>query len=98
MPIDVQSNQGVSRTYGFVQHATTSAKRDLYPEYTSLGQVPPGHYLVLLPLYVARDGQELMYNGKWYIVRRVEQIRMGKTLIYDRCICEERGVADQWGK
>lgn len=98
VPIDVQDEQSVTRVYGFVEHATTSARRYLFPEYTSLGQVPPGHYLILLPLHTVNDGQQLMYDGKWYIVRRMEQVWVGKTAIYDRCICEERGVTDQWGR
>lgn len=98
VPIDVQYTQGVTRVYGFVEHATTSARRYLFPEYTSLGQVPPGHYLILLPLHTAREGQEMMYDGKWYIVRRAERVWMGKIALYDRCICEERGVSGQWGK
>ncbi len=98
VPIDVQYTAGVSRAYGFVQHATASARRYLFPEYTPLGQVPQGHFLILLPLQIAREGQQLMYDGKWYIVRRLERVWLGKSAIYDRCICEERGETDLWGK
>lgn len=98
VPIQVQYTTETVTMYGFVEHATTSARRYLFPEYTPLGQVPQGHYLILLPLHTAQEGQQMMYDGKWYIARRVERIWLGKKAIYDRCICEERGESDQWGK
>lgn len=96
--ITVQETSGVSVTYGFVQHTATSARKHLLPEYTPLGELPQGHYLMLLPLYAVQVGKQVMYNGKWYIVRRVERVWLGKTAIYDWCLCEERGEADTWGK
>ena len=62
-----------------------------------MGEIPQGHYLMLLPLHEVQVGQMMMYNSKWYIVRRVERVWLGKTAIYDWCLCEERGLADQWG-
>lgn len=98
VPITVQGSTESYTVYGFVQHTATSARRHLLPEYTPLGQVPQGHYLMLLPLYQANVGQMLMFNGKWYITRRVERVWLGKKPVYDWCLCEERGEADQWGK
>lgn len=94
----VQKTSGVSTVYGFVQHTATSARKHLLPEYTSLGELPQGHYLMLLPLYSVQVGELVMYNGSWYIMRRVERVWLGKTAIYDWCLCEERGESDTWGK
>ena len=97
VPITVETSVGTSIIRGFVQHTATSARRHLLPEYTPLGEIPQGHYLMLLPLYGVQVGQMLMYNGKWYIVRRVERVWLGNTAIYDWCLSEERGEKDQWG-
>lgn len=96
--LQVQAASGTYTLYGFVQHAATSARKYVLPEYTPLGELPQGHYLILLPAYEARLGQLIMYNGRWQIVRRVERVWFGKTAIYDWCLCEERGEADAWGK
>ena len=94
----VQENYGISQTYGFVQHTATSARRHLLPEYIPLGELPQGHYLMLLPLDAVSVGKMVMYNGNWYIVRRVERVWLGKNAVYDWCLCEERGEEDSWGQ
>ena len=98
VPIKVEVSSGSYTIYGFVQHTATSARKHLLPEYTPLGEVPQGHYLMLLPVSEVQVGKQLMYNGKWYIVRRLERVWLGSTAIYDWCLCEERGERDQWGQ
>lgn len=98
VPVTVQETSGVSTVRGFVRHTATSARKHLLPEYTPLGELPQGHYLMLLPLYAVSVGKLVMYNGRWYIVRRVERVWLGRKAIYDWCLCEERGEADTWGK
>ena len=84
--------------YGFVHHTASSARKHLLPEYTPLGELPQGHYLVLLPAHCVKVGQLLMHDGRWHIVRRIERIYMGSKATYDWCLCEKRGVADTWGE
>ena len=98
VPILLQTTEGTETLYGFVQHTATSARKYLLPEYTPLGELPQGHYLILLPLYSAKVGQLLMHDGRWHIVRRIERIYVGSRAIYDWCLCEKRGEADTWGK
>ena len=98
VPIKVEAASGSYTVHGFVQHTATSARKHLLPEYTPLGEVPQGHYLMLLPLGEVQVGRQLMYNGKWYIVRRIERVWLGNAAIYDWCLCEERGEWDQWGR
>ena len=98
VPILLQTTEGTETLYGFVQHTATSARKHLLPEYTPLGELPQGHYLILLPLYSAKVGQLLMHDGRWHIVRRIERIYVGSKAIYDWCLCEKRGEADTWGK
>lgn len=98
VPITVQETSGISITYGFLENMATSAKRHILPEYSPLGQIPQGHYLMLLPINKVRVGKQVMYNGKMYIMRRVERVCLGSTAIYDWCLCEERGETDKWGQ
>ena len=98
VPILLQTTEGTETLYGFVQHTATSTRKYLLPEYTPLGELPQGHYLILLPLYSAKVGQLLMHDGRWHIVRRIERIYVGSRAIYDWCLCEKRGEADTWGK
>lgn len=98
VPITVEGSSGYHSVYGFVRHTATSANKHLLPEYTPLGELPQGHYLIMLPRNVASVGNLLMYNDVWHIVRRVERVWLGKSAIYDWCLCEERGEADTWGR
>lgn len=98
VPVLIQENNGESETRGFIQHTATSARRHLLPEYSPLGELPPGHYLMLLPLNRVSVGTMVMHNRKWYIVRRVEPVWLGNTAVYDWCLCEERGEMDLWGR
>ena len=84
---------------GFVQHTATSARRYVLPEYTSLGKLPRGHYLMLLPLQpgIVPD-DTLHYGSKWFLVRRVEKVWFGDEELYCWCLCEEEGEADRWGE
>lgn len=94
----VQKTAGPQILSGFVQRAATSARKYMLPEYSPLGELPVGHYVFLLPLDYVRMGELVMYNGRWHIVRRIERVWLGKTALYDWCLCEQRGEADKWGK
>ena len=98
VPIEAQSGDRTLQTQGFVHYTATSARKHLLPNNTPLGQVPPGHCRILLPRYSVATGDLLCYDNTWYIVRLVERVWLGKEAIYDRCLCEERGAYDQWGK
>ena len=98
VPIEAQSGGVLLRTWGFVHYTATSARKHLLPNYAPLGQIPPGHCRILLPRYSVAEGDLVMYDNCYYIVRLVERVWLGKEAIYDRCLCEERGAYDQWGK
>lgn len=98
VPLEVYTRGKQAETVGFVQYSTTSARKHLLPNYTPLGQVPPGHCRILLPRRSVWEGDQIMYDSCWYIVRVVERVWLGNEEIYDRCLCEERGELDLWGK
>lgn len=97
-PLQLQTAEGAETVYGFVHHTASSARKHLLPEYTPLGEIPQGHYLMLLPVDRATIGQLVMHDGRWHIVRRIERIYVGSKALYDWCLCEKRGEADTWGE
>ena len=97
VPITVQTNNETYLVNGFVENAATSARKYLLSEYAPLGEIPQGYYVILLPRYEARLGREVMYGAKWCIIRRIEQIWFQDKVLYDWCLCEERGKPDIWG-
>ena len=97
VPITVQTNNETYLVNGFVENAATSARKYLLSEYAPLGEIPQGYYVILLPRYEARLGREVMYGTKWCIIRRIEQIWFQDKVLYDWCLCEERGKPDIWG-
>ena len=97
VPITVQTDNETYLVNGFVENAATSARKYLLSEYASLGEIPQGYYVILLPRYEARLGREVMYGAKWCIIRRIEQIWFQDKVLYDWCLCEERGKPDTWG-
>lgn len=97
VPITVQTDNETYLVNGFVENAATSARKYLLSEYASLGEIPQGYYVILLPRYEARLGREVMFGAKWCIIRRIEQIWFQDKVLYDWCLCEERGKPDTWG-
>ena len=98
-PMTLERSGGNVTVRGFVEHTATSARKYFLTHYTSLGENPQGYCLILLPqTYTPKVGDMLMYSGKWYILRKVEWIWFRDKTIYYRCLCEERGEDDRWGR
>ena len=97
VPILLQNSGETYEVNGFVKNGASSAKKYLLTEYTPLGEIPMGFFVVLLPRYEARVGKPLQYGDKWYIIRRVDGVRFRNEVLYDWCLCEERGRLDTWG-
>ena len=97
-PMRVQSGEQTAEIRGFIHYTATSARKHLLPNYAPLGQIPPGHCRLLLPRDSVREDDLVRYDNCRYLVRLVERVWLGNEAIYDRCLCEERGELDQWGK
>ena len=96
--IRINTGQSLAESWAFAHYTATTARKHLLPRYAPLGQVPPGHCRLLLPTYKVSEGYELYYDSRWYIVRTVERVWMAHEAIYDRCLCEEKGEDDTWGR
>ena len=94
----LEQASGDTTVYGFPQNTATAARKYVIPEYTPLGEVPQGQYLMLLPLEpMPAKGEVLAQGDKRYEVRRVERVWYRDEAIYCWCLCQEEGGADQWG-
>lgn len=64
----------------------------------ALGEVPQRQYLYLGPAApMAQAGDILELEGKGYVFRDTEPIRLGDRILYCRGICRETGGEDTWG-
>ena len=96
--VEINTGQSMAQSRAFVHYRATTARKHLLPKYAPLGQIPQGHCRLLMPAYSVQEGYEVSYDNRWYIVRLVEQVWLGDEAIYDRCLCEEKGANDQWGR
>ena len=97
-PVVVITSYDYVTIYGFAEHTATSARKYVLPEHSPLGELPRGHYLMLLPLtLVLKPGDSLMYSNHWYVVRRAEKVYFRDEALYYCCLCEEKGEPDLWG-
>lgn len=94
----VQGSVGTYLAYAFAQPRETAAGKWMLPGYTPLGRLPQRHYVICFPPRTMKEGNTLYYDEKWYIVRRLDHIPLRGKELYDRCLCEERGEGDSWGK
>ena len=97
VPIIVQNTGSTYEVYGFVKNGASSARKYLLTEYNPLGEIPMGFFVMLLPRNVAQVGRHVRYGDKWYIIRRFDEVRFHNQVLYNWCLCEERGRVDTWG-
>ena len=81
---------------GFLRRSGSQAPES---QMCALGEVPRGQYLYLGPAVpMAQAGDILELEGKGYVFRDTEPIRLGDRTLYCRGICRETGGEDTWGK
>ena len=63
-----------------------------------LGEIHRGQYICVLPISAqACAGDTLRIQGKFYKLRRVEEMFVKNKSIYRWCLCVEKGRDDNWG-
>lgn len=63
-----------------------------------LGEIHRGQYICVLPISVqAFAGDTLRIMGKFYKLRRVEEMFVKDQRVYRWCLCVEKGRDDDWG-
>ena len=62
-----------------------------------LGEIHRGQYICVLPISaLAGAGDTLRIMGKFYKLRRVEEMFVGGQSVYRWCLCVEKGGDDDW--
>ena len=95
--MQLQRGQVVSRFRGFLHHTGSKNWHNMEKVYSPLGQIPRGQYAFVVPadLDVA-VGDTLLWNGRSFAVRRVENVLYRNKSLYRWGLCVERGGSDTW--
>lgn len=63
-----------------------------------LGEIHRGQYICVLPISAqAAAGDALRIGGRFYKLRRVEEMFVKGQSVYRWCLCVEKGGDDNWG-
>ena len=82
-----------TRLRGFIQHSRSKSLQNMRKEFSPIGRTPNGQYVYIGPAQpAAAAGDELIFGGKVYILRRAERVWFRDTPIYTWGLCVEKGV------
>lgn len=82
---------------GLLQHFDGHAWANMQKEYSLLGDIPRGRYVLLVPMEPALEvGSILMQGEKRLILRRIETVRIGDKPLYRWGLCAERTREATW--
>ena len=77
--------------------AMEDGKNGTVRDFVSLGEIPRGQYICILPASVTvTAGNTVGMDGKQYEIRRAEIVRAGAVPVYYWCLCVEKGGEDLW--
>lgn len=82
---------------GFLQPSRSKSIQNLQKDFSPLGQIPNGMYVLLAPTCVdAKCGDTVLSGERSYELRRVERIMHGDKALYIWALCKEKGGEDTW--
>lgn len=82
---------------GFLLPSRSKSLQNLEKEFSPLGQVPDGMYVLLAPAHLeAECGDAVILGDKGYELRRVEKVIYGDKVLYIWALCREKGGEDIW--
>ena len=88
---------GTETVRGFFFSVNSQSWQNMDQSYSSLGEIPRGQYICVLPATAAAAaGDTLVVGEKTYQFRRVEDMRLRDDVLYRWCLCVERGGDDPW--
>ena len=81
-----------TRLRGLIQHSRSKSLQNMRQDFSPIGGVPGGQYVYIGPAQPAvAAGDELVFGGKVYILRRAERIWFRNTPLYTWGLCVEKG-------
>lgn len=88
---------GTETARGFFFSVNSQSWQNMDQSYSSLGEIPRGQYICVLPATAAAAaGDTVQVGEKTYQFRRVEDMRFRDDVLYRWCLCVERGGDDPW--
>jgi hypothetical protein len=97
-PVVVRSAEGAVRVHGIFQSVNSRSWQNMERMFFPLGEIHRGQYICVLPISVqAFAGDTLRIMGKFYKLRRVEEMFVKDQRVYRWCLCVEKGRDDDWG-
>ena len=98
IPARVQTRQGSFRGKVFFHSVNSRSWQNMERMFFPLGEIHRGQYICVLPISVqAFAGDTLRIMGKFYKLRRVEEMFVKDQRVYRWCLCVEKGRDDNWG-
>lgn len=82
---------------GFLQPSRSKSLQNLEKDFSSLGQIPDGMYVLLAPANISAESGDLVLMGEnAYELQRVEKMMYGDRVLYIWGLCREKGGEDTW--
>ncbi len=83
---------GQTLVRGILHHSGSKSLQNMQSAFSPLGQIPNGQYVYIGPANPCPEiGDRLVAGGLAYELRRVEQVRLGKAVLYTWGLCVEGG-------
>lgn len=84
---------------GFLQHSASVSQQNLKQEYSVLGRVPGGRYILIAPADVDLSRGDILKDGRLQVkLCRLETIYYQDKPLYRWGLCERAGGADAWAE
>lgn len=81
----------------FLQSINSRSWQNMEQRYSTLGKIPGGQYVCILPAGTAAEGDTLRVGSKSYRICRVEEMTVKSCSVYQWGLCNEKGGEDNWG-
>lgn len=94
-PAQVDTAEGKWEGKVFFRCVKSDAWQNVERMFNTLGEIPRGRYICLLPENVAVAPEDtLTVLGKQYLLRRVEKVTVFTEVMGQWCLCVEKGSLD----
>lgn len=91
----VETPGGQQRVKVFFRSVNSDAWQNTERMFSSLGEIPRGRYICLLPALVdVRPEATLTIRNKQYLLRRIEPVAAFADVTCQWCLCVEKGGMD----
>ncbi len=89
---------GRQEVKAFFHSVNSRSWQNMERMFFSLGEIHRGQYICVLPVSArAAAGDTLRIKGRFFKLRRVEEMFVKGQSVYRWCLCVEKGRDDNWG-